>query len=450
MPFDPKFADLARNAASVEGTGPVSLGAAVPGFASIADAVGPGERFYYSLHNVEVPDEREVGRGTMLAGGEVEREPVGGSATAFTAGTKTIALVAAAEWYARVDEATTAASAAEIRAGDHPSRPIAPAPLFAAAAPVALGGGPLVRPDFGAGINFNLTLTANTLLDSPVGAKPGQSGRVRVTQDLTGGRSLSFGPAWQFAGPAPTVSSAPGAADVIAYFVNSNGAVEATLANGLAVRPIPLSVSDFKNGLYSAGGEAASFADLWQQHADYDFVEGSVIPGEGWKTVSNTLTNNSLQASAGHLAALGGPLANGLTMVADYYLAQPSSTKPRIVLSVEDYPDYAMGWHYYQNGATYIWLYDYGSPAASSQLEVPGPLGDHKVAVTLSDTALQYSRNGGGVLTVPADPQPGPANSVSIHCYTSHDSTGTPAVALLRSVAIYPKLAAGELPLLSA
>jgi hypothetical protein len=450
MPFDPKFADLARNAASVEGTGPAALGAAVPGFASIADSVGAGEQFYYSLHNVEVPDEREVGRGTMLAGGAVEREPIDGEATDFTAGTKIIALVAAAEWYARVDEATSPASAAEIRAGSEPARPIAPAPLFAAAAPVPLGGGGLVRPDFDAGINFNLTLSADTVLDSPVGAKPGQSGRVRVTQDSAGGRSLAFGPAWQFAGPAPQVSSAPGAADVIAYFVNSDGAVEATLAKGLAVRPIPLSVSDFKNGLYSVGGEAASFADLWQQHPGEDFIEGSVIAGEGWKTSSNTLTNNSLQATAAHLAALGGELGSGLTMVADYYLAQPSSTKPRIVLSVEDYPDYAMGWHYYQNGSTYIWLYDYGNPAASSQLEVPGPLGDQKVAVTLSDVALQYSRNGNAVLTVPADPQAGPANSVSIHCYTSHDSTGTPAVALLRSVVIYPKLAASELPLLSA
>ena len=119
MPFTPKFADLVRNAATVIGTGPVTIGVAVSGFASLTDAVGPAEQFYYCLQGVDKPQEREVGRGTMQADGRVARQPISGSATNFTSGAKTIALVAPAEWYARLDGAmTSAASRAELAGKD--------------------------------------------------------------------------------------------------------------------------------------------------------------------------------------------------------------------------------------------------------------------------------------------------------------------------------------------
>jgi hypothetical protein len=117
MPFTPKFADLVRNIATVTGTGPVALGAAVSGFTNLADAVGAGEQFYYCLQGIDKPQEREIGRGTMLADGRVNREPIAGAPTDFTGGTKTIALVAPAEWFARLDGAmATASSRAELAA----------------------------------------------------------------------------------------------------------------------------------------------------------------------------------------------------------------------------------------------------------------------------------------------------------------------------------------------
>lgn len=103
MVFTPKFVDLVRNVAIVEGAGPVTLGAAVSGFTGLADAVGVGEQFYYCIQGVEKFEEREVGRGTMQADGTVAREPIGGVATEFTGGTKTIALVAPAEWFAKLE-----------------------------------------------------------------------------------------------------------------------------------------------------------------------------------------------------------------------------------------------------------------------------------------------------------------------------------------------------------
>ena len=73
MVFTPKFVDLVRSIATVQGTGPVAVGSAVNGYTSLADAVSEGEQFYYCIQGVDRPDEREVGRGTMLADGLMAR-----------------------------------------------------------------------------------------------------------------------------------------------------------------------------------------------------------------------------------------------------------------------------------------------------------------------------------------------------------------------------------------
>ena len=105
MPFTPKFVDMVRNFTTSQGSGPVVLGAAVNGYTSLADAAAVGEQFYYCIQGVDKPQEREVGRGTRQANGTIAREPISGSATNFSSGTKTISLVAAAEWFAKVDQA---------------------------------------------------------------------------------------------------------------------------------------------------------------------------------------------------------------------------------------------------------------------------------------------------------------------------------------------------------
>lgn len=103
MPFTPKFVDLVRNFTTVQGTGPAALGASVTGFTSINDALSAGDQFYYCLQSVDKPTEREVGRGTLQADGRVAREAVQGGLTNFSNGTKTIALVAAAEWFSKLE-----------------------------------------------------------------------------------------------------------------------------------------------------------------------------------------------------------------------------------------------------------------------------------------------------------------------------------------------------------
>jgi hypothetical protein len=101
--FQPKFADLVRNYTTTTGMDDFVLGSAVNGFTSIADACEIGDNFYYSAVGIDNPGETEVGRGTLLAGGVISRDPFSGHKTNFKSGTKSIALVAAAEWFAEVD-----------------------------------------------------------------------------------------------------------------------------------------------------------------------------------------------------------------------------------------------------------------------------------------------------------------------------------------------------------
>lgn len=133
MAFTPKFVDLVRNIATVTGTGPVTLGTAVNGYSSLAAAVAAGEQFYYCLQGIDKPAEREIGRGTMQADGRVARQAIAGALTNFTGGTKTIALVAAAEWFATLDQLATGAAAGVASRTELAARPAE------AAAPLLLG-----------------------------------------------------------------------------------------------------------------------------------------------------------------------------------------------------------------------------------------------------------------------------------------------------------------------
>src|SRR5437764_3314437 len=109
-PFQPKFVDLVRNNTTTQGSGNFVLGAAATGFTSFTAALQPGDSFYYSAIGVDKPAEREVGRGTLQANGSISRSPIAGALTNFSNGTKTIALIAAAEWYGIAQQLMAAAS----------------------------------------------------------------------------------------------------------------------------------------------------------------------------------------------------------------------------------------------------------------------------------------------------------------------------------------------------
>lgn len=104
MPFSPKFFDLVRVTSTSTGTGPMSLGGAVPGYVAFNAALVTGDQFYYCVQGIDKPSEREVGRGTLLSGGRLGREAISGTLTNFSSGTKTVALVAAAEWFDKLEQ----------------------------------------------------------------------------------------------------------------------------------------------------------------------------------------------------------------------------------------------------------------------------------------------------------------------------------------------------------
>lgn len=106
MIFAPKFVDLVRNFTSSVGTGDFVLGPAVNGFTGFMAALQPGDNFYYSAISVDRPTEREVGRGSLNMSGTISRDPIGAPLTDFSTGTKTIALIAAAEWFNQMQAGT--------------------------------------------------------------------------------------------------------------------------------------------------------------------------------------------------------------------------------------------------------------------------------------------------------------------------------------------------------
>ncbi len=88
--------------------------------------------------------------------------------------------------------------------------------------PVSLPYASTITPNFGAGNNFAVTLTGNAALANPTNITPGQAGVIVVTQDSTGGRTLTYGSYFEFSGgTAPTLSVAPGAVDLLSYYVIS-------------------------------------------------------------------------------------------------------------------------------------------------------------------------------------------------------------------------------------
>ena len=93
---------------------------------------------------------------------------------------------------------------------------------------VSLTDGANIAVDFNAGQNFAVQLAGNRTLESPTNCVAGQTGSIFVIQDGTGGRTLSYGTNWKFAGgTAPTLSTAISAVDRIDYIAYTSTAVQA-------------------------------------------------------------------------------------------------------------------------------------------------------------------------------------------------------------------------------
>ena len=91
-----------------------------------------------------------------------------------------------------------------------------------------------ITSSFDAGNTFVVTLGGNRTLAAPTSANIGQSGSIRIIQDATGGRTLSYNTAWQFvSGPAPTMDTSAGAQSILVYSVRSATTIDAVMIHDL-------------------------------------------------------------------------------------------------------------------------------------------------------------------------------------------------------------------------
>jgi hypothetical protein len=100
------YADLVEETTTTTGTGAITPGGAVDGSRSFAAVLSEGDQFYYSIDGSPTDASVfEVGIGTYVSG-TIERAPIvssdGTSAVDLPAGTKTVALTVAAEFYQTV------------------------------------------------------------------------------------------------------------------------------------------------------------------------------------------------------------------------------------------------------------------------------------------------------------------------------------------------------------
>lgn len=130
--------------------------------------------------------------------------------------------------------AAALATAAEYRSNTA-SKLLPVASVWSAAAEVALTDAATIVVDFSTFINGSVTLAGNRALGNPTNEKVGQSGYIRITQDATGTRTLSYGTDWEFAGGvAPVLSTAIGAQDLLFYQILAVDRIYGSLVKAIA------------------------------------------------------------------------------------------------------------------------------------------------------------------------------------------------------------------------
>ena len=93
---------------------------------------------------------------------------------------------------------------------------------------VSLTDGTSIAVDFNTAQNFAVMLTGNRTLENPSNCVAGQTGSIFVMQNVSGGKTLSFGSNWKFAGAAaPTLTVTASAVDRVDYIVFTSTAIHA-------------------------------------------------------------------------------------------------------------------------------------------------------------------------------------------------------------------------------
>ncbi|MER9912793.1 hypothetical protein NKJ71_19395 [Mesorhizobium sp. M0050] len=135
---------------------------------------------------------------------------------------------------AGVTMTTAVATAAQYRANTA-SLLLTTDKVWSAAAEVTLTDAATIAVDFSTFINATVTLAGNRAMGNPTNEKVGQSGVIRIVQDGTGSRTLSYGTDWEFAGAtAPVLTTTAGANDLLFYYIIAADRVFGNLVKGAA------------------------------------------------------------------------------------------------------------------------------------------------------------------------------------------------------------------------
>ncbi len=119
-------------------------------------------------------------------------------------------------------EAQDTATVAEWR-GNTADKSLSTDIVWSAMAEVTLSDGATVAWDMSGGFDFTVTLAGNRTMGNPTNTKVGQKGRLRVVQDGTGSRTLSWSSNFEAAeNTFPTLTTTASAEDVLYYDVISS------------------------------------------------------------------------------------------------------------------------------------------------------------------------------------------------------------------------------------
>lgn len=125
---------------------------------------------------------------------------------------------------------TELATAAEYRNKTAGNFALTPEQVFDAMAEVTLTDGATVTPDWDTGFDFVLTLGGNRTFANGSNLKVGKKGRLRIVQDGTGSRTISWGTDYEFAAAtAPVLTTTASAQDILYYDCLATGRVLITL-----------------------------------------------------------------------------------------------------------------------------------------------------------------------------------------------------------------------------
>lgn len=129
------------------------------------------------------------------------------------------------------------ASTAEVLVGTATAKFVTPGNLFGAVAVYSLTDAASIAIDQNNGLNFTVTLGGNRAIANMSNKKVGSSGFIRVKQDATGSRTLTWGTDYKFPaalGSPPTLSTAANAVDLFSYFIYDSSTVYVTGAKAFS------------------------------------------------------------------------------------------------------------------------------------------------------------------------------------------------------------------------